>query len=98
MVRRCGQIVSFLWILCQVEQLRCFIVMEYKFPISLADGECTLNGMMNDGFTVADAYCGGILNWAERAEYDLSQHPSIEAYYDRFCARDSVRAARDAEG
>ena len=54
--------------------------------------------LMNDGFTVADAYCGGILNWTERAEYGLSEHPNVEAYYDRFCARDSVKAARDAEG
>ena len=54
--------------------------------------------LMGDGFTVADAYCGGILNWTRPAKYDLSEHPNVAAYYDRFRARDSVKAAHAAEG
>ncbi len=54
--------------------------------------------LMGEDFTVADAYCGAILNWTVPAKYDLSEHPNVAAYYDRFCARDAVKAARAAEG
>lgn len=54
--------------------------------------------LMGDGYSVADIYCGSILNWTRPAKYDLGDHPNIAAYYDRFRARDAVAAAREAEG
>ena len=53
--------------------------------------------LMGDGFSVADAYAVAILNWTKRADYDLSAHPNVKAYYERLCARDSVKAAEAAE-
>lgn len=54
--------------------------------------------LMGDGFTVADVYCGAILNWTKPAKYDLGQHPNVAGFYERFCARASVGAAHAAEG
>ena len=53
--------------------------------------------LMGDTFTIDDVYCGAILNWTKPAEYDLGQHPNVAAYYKRFCARDSVKAAHAAQ-
>ena len=53
--------------------------------------------LMNDEYSVADSYACAILNWTKPAKYDLSAHPSVAAYYDRLRARDSYRAAREAE-
>ena len=53
--------------------------------------------LMGDDFTVADCYATAILNWAKPAKYDLSAHPNVKAYYERCCARDSVKAANAAE-
>ena len=52
---------------------------------------------MGNDFTVADCYATAILNWAKPAKYDLSAHPNMKAYYERCCARDSVKAANAAE-
>ena len=52
---------------------------------------------MGDDFTVADCYAPAILNWTKPAKYDLSAHPNVRAYYERCCARDSVKAANAAE-
>ena len=38
-----------------------------------------------------------ILNWTKPAKVDLSAYPNVAAYYDRCCARDSVKAAHAAE-
>ena len=54
--------------------------------------------LMGDRFTVADVYCGAILNWTRPAKYDLGRHPNVAAFHERFGARDSVEAARAAEG
>ena len=53
--------------------------------------------LMGDSYTVADAYCGGVLRWTETAKYDLSDHPNIASYYTRFGERDAVKAAIAAE-
>lgn len=54
--------------------------------------------LTGDRFTVADVYCGAILNWTRPAKYDLGQHPNVAAFHERFCARASVEAAHAAEG
>tara|TARA_R110000787_G_scaffold62328_5_gene141022 strand:- start:1719 stop:2318 length:600 start_codon:yes stop_codon:yes gene_type:complete len=53
--------------------------------------------LMGDKFSVADAYACAVLNWTRPAKYDLSAHPNVAAYYERLCARDSVKAAQAAE-
>lgn len=53
--------------------------------------------LMGDNFSVADCYAAAILNWTKPAQYDLSAHPNVAAYYERCCARDSVKAAHAAE-
>lgn len=54
--------------------------------------------LMGDTFTVADAYCGGMLNWTKPGQVDLGDHPNVAAYYERYCDRDSVKQAHAAEG
>ena len=53
---------------------------------------------MGNTFTVADAYCGGMLNWTKPAQYEVGEHPNVAAYYERYCARDSAKQAIAAEG
>ena len=53
--------------------------------------------LMGADFTVADCYAAAILNWTKPARYDLTAHPNVAAYYERCCARDSVKAAHAAE-
>ena len=52
---------------------------------------------MGDNFSAADCYAAAILNWTKPAQYDLSAHPNVAAYYERCCNRDSVKAAHAAE-
>ncbi len=54
--------------------------------------------LMGETYTVADAYCGGILHWTRPANYDLAQHPNVADYFRRFCDREAVKAAHAAEG
>ncbi len=53
--------------------------------------------LLGDQFTVADCYACAVLNWTPRAEYDLSAHPNVKAYYERLLERDSVKAAMAAD-
>jgi glutathione S-transferase len=53
--------------------------------------------LMGDKFSAADCYAAAILNWTKPAKVDLSAYPNVAAYYDRCCARDSVKAAHAAE-
>ena len=54
--------------------------------------------LMGERFTMADVYCGAILNWTIPAKYDLAQNPNVAGFYERFRARASVKAAHAAEG
>lgn len=49
-------------------------------------------------FSVADAYLYNVLCWPPRVDLDLSRYVSIQAFMARMEQRDSVRAAREAEG
>ena len=53
--------------------------------------------LMGDRYTVADSYCGAILNWTRPAKYDLADHPNVAAYHGRFHDRAAVKEARAAE-
>jgi glutathione S-transferase len=53
--------------------------------------------LMGDDFSAADCYAAAILNWTVPAKVDLSAYPNVAAYYERCCARDSVKAAHAAE-
>jgi len=46
-----------------------------------------------DRFSVADAYLVTILNWCPFADFDRTQWPVLEDYYQRLCERPSVAAA-----
>lgn len=61
----------------------------------LADGRTWL---VDDTFSVADAYLFVVANWAHFTEIDLSPWPSIAAFIDRAAARPSSRAAMRVEG
>lgn len=54
--------------------------------------------LMGDRYTVADAYCFTILNWAGFHRIDLSPYPRLLAFVDRVAARPRVREALRAEG
>ena len=53
--------------------------------------------LTGDAFTLADAYCYTILAWSRLHNLDLSRWPHVVAYVERIEARESVKAARDAE-
>lgn len=53
--------------------------------------------LTGDAFTLADAYCYTILAWSRIHNLDLSRWPHVVAYVERVEARESVRAAREAE-
>lgn len=48
-------------------------------------------------FTVADAYCYTIVMWTRLHEIDVARWPHLAAYLGRIAARESVRAAEQAE-
>ena len=54
--------------------------------------------LMGDKFTVADAYCFTIMNWARVKKVDLSPYPHLKAYVERVAARPKVQEAMQAEG
>ena len=54
--------------------------------------------LMGDLFTVADAYCFTILNWASYVDLDMTPWPTLTAYHARVMARPAVQAAMAQEG
>lgn len=54
--------------------------------------------LLNDRFSVADAYLFTLLNWGPWLKFDISQWPVLKAYYDRIAARPKVQEAMKAEG
>lgn len=54
--------------------------------------------LMEQQFTVADAYCFNILSWTRYVRMSLEQYPNLQAYMHRVAARPAVRAALVAEG
>ncbi len=54
--------------------------------------------LMGDTFTVADAYCFTVVNWANMLGLPLGAYPSLQAYLARVAARPKVREALVAEG
>lgn len=61
----------------------------------LADGRTWL---VDDTFSVADAYLFVVANWANFTEIDLKPWPSIAAYIERAAARPASQKAMRAEG
>tara|TARA_B100000315_G_C14592187_1_gene596530 strand:+ start:2684 stop:3313 length:630 start_codon:yes stop_codon:yes gene_type:complete len=53
--------------------------------------------LLGDTFTVADAYCFTILNWAQFVDVDMSRWPTLETYVERVKARPKVQEAMQAE-
>ncbi len=53
--------------------------------------------LLGDQFTVADAYCFTILNWAKFVDLDMSAWPTLVAYAERVKARPKVQEAMQAE-
>ncbi|MEQ8701379.1 MAG: glutathione transferase GstA [Bauldia litoralis] len=64
----------------------------------LSDRLATCAYLMGEAFTVADAYCFTILNWAPYVKVDHGPWPAILAYRERVAARPAVQAAMRAEG
>lgn len=53
--------------------------------------------LCGDAFTIADAYCFMILNWAGYLEMDLARWPHAKRYHEGIAARSRVREALAAE-
>ncbi|MFJ1254326.1 glutathione transferase GstA [Cupriavidus sp. CuC1] len=49
-------------------------------------------------FTVADAYCFAVANWANFLNMPLNPYPALQAYLSRVAARPKVHEALVAEG
>jgi glutathione S-transferase len=60
----------------------------------IKDGEF----LLGKSFTVADAYLFAVLNWGKFTQVDISQWPTLQAYYDRVYALPATQAALKAEG
>lgn len=54
--------------------------------------------LMDDTFTIADAYLFTVLRWTHYLGVSLEAHPSLTAYMARIKDRPSVKAALQAEG
>ena len=54
--------------------------------------------LMGATYSVPDAYCFTILNWAKPTGVDLSPYPNLQAYHARVAGRPAVQAAMKAEG
>ncbi|MDH3232861.1 MAG: glutathione transferase GstA [Alphaproteobacteria bacterium] len=54
--------------------------------------------LTGDAFSVADAYCFTILNWAGYVNVDMTPWPVLRDYHARVAARPGVREAMRAEG
>ncbi len=54
--------------------------------------------LSGDAFSVADAYCFTILNWAGYVKVDMSPWAELEAYGNRVASRPKVQDAMRAEG
>jgi glutathione S-transferase len=54
--------------------------------------------LMGDRFTVADAYCFTVMNWANYHRVDISAYPNLTAFLGRVADRPKVREALEAEG
>lgn len=54
--------------------------------------------LMGQHFTVADAYCFTVLNWARFHRIDLSEYPAVETFMRAVSNRPMVQRAMQAEG
>ena len=54
--------------------------------------------LMDDKFTVADAYLFTILRWSDRVKLDISSYKNVAAYMARVQARPKVQEAMKVEG
>ena len=53
--------------------------------------------LLGDQFSVADAYLFTLLRWTKGVGIELSQWPSLKAYFDRVGERPKVKEALDVE-
>jgi glutathione S-transferase len=54
--------------------------------------------LMGERFTVADAYCFTIVNWAGYVGVEMAPWPALRAYHARVRARPAVQRAMSDEG
>lgn len=54
--------------------------------------------LVDDTFSVADAYLFTALSWCKFLQIDLARWPAVSAYVERIAARPAVQAALRAEG
>jgi len=54
--------------------------------------------LAGEAFTVADAYCFTVVNWANFVGIDLNRWPNLKAYQERVASRPKVQEALKAEG
>jgi glutathione S-transferase len=88
-----------LWDGLMPEAARRLAVQHLRSRLSYLDGH--LEGrpyLMGEHFTVADAYCFTILNWARFHRIDLSDYAAVRAFMQAVANRPMVRRAMEAEG
>lgn len=72
-----------------------------KLALRFAELDRLLQGreyLADGGFSVADAYCFTIVNWAPMLGMSLKAYPNLSAYLERVAARPAVQEALRAEG
>lgn len=88
-----------LWDGLMPQQARQLAVQHLQRRISYLDG-CLAGRsyLMGDCFTVADAYCFTVLNWARFHRVDISDHASVQSFMRGVANRPMVQRALEAEG
>lgn len=70
------------------------IARHYDYVARQLEGKTFL---LDETFTVADAYLYTVMTWARYAGVSLERWPGLQAYFERVRARPSVKAAHEAE-
>lgn len=81
------------------EEERAYAIQKIAQRFAYIDG--ALAGkqyLVNDTFSVADAYCYTILRWAKFADIKTEDYPNVQQFMDRMHARQAVQTALKDQG
>jgi glutathione S-transferase len=87
-----------LWHKETAESTRTAVKAKLNARFAELDAHLTQHEYLAGEFSVADAYCFTIVNWANLLALSLKPYPHLQAYLTRVASRPHVREALIAEG
>ncbi|HEU5293167.1 MAG TPA: glutathione transferase GstA [Burkholderiaceae bacterium] len=87
-----------LWQKETAESTRAAVKDKLNTRFAELDAHLAHHEYLADEFSVADAYCFTIVNWANLLALPLKSYPNLQAYLTRVASRPLVREAMIAEG